>query len=312
MNCCYITNNKDEGFALVLVLVIMMTLTVLSVGVIISTGTNNALSRNFEKATQALNMAEVGAKVAYRELINSGYLKTTHTMNFGGPETGERLLETTLSNYSIAENGDFLWEWDSGKGYDPLFDTDLPHGFRFRVYYYTDNSFVIESEGWYDTLHKRVRAKGALEGMFQFSYFAARDMGEFVRGSSQEIKGKVHANGNLYIRPSGSTLRINTSSLSATGLIIRSRDAWGRPDEGSPGKCEITVNEQDSGTWEEMVSGSPAGSEGVAFESLNPNWNDPTLGAKALWDGVVRLYRDRRICENLGECNGFQDSIDSG
>ena len=79
MNCCYTNNNKDEGFALVLVLVIMMTLTVLSVGVIVSTGTNNALSRNFEKSTQALNMSEVGAKVAYRELINAGYLKTTHT-----------------------------------------------------------------------------------------------------------------------------------------------------------------------------------------------------------------------------------------
>ena len=46
-------DGKDEGFALILVLVIMMTLTVFSVGVIISTGTNNALSRNFEKSTQA-------------------------------------------------------------------------------------------------------------------------------------------------------------------------------------------------------------------------------------------------------------------
>jgi len=308
MNRSYL-NNKEEGFALFLVLVIMMTLTVLSVGVIVSTGTNNALSRNFEKATQALNMAEVGAKVAYRELINAGYLKTTHTMNLGGPETSERLLETGLSNYTIEANGDFLWEWDSGKGYDPLFDTDLPHGFRFRVYYSTDNSFVIECEGWYDTIHKRVRAKGELEGMFQFSYFAARDMGEFVRGASQEIKGKVHANGNLYIRPSGSTLRINTSSLSATELIIRSRDAWGRPDEGLPGKCEITVNSQDSGIWEEMESGSPAGTEGEAFESLNPNWNHQTLGAKALWDGVVRNrvpYKSPPPVKNLDE-GGYYD-----
>lgn len=310
MNRWYIHNNKDEGFALVLVLVIMMTLTVLSVGVIVSTGTNNALSRNFEKATQALNMAEVGAKVAYRELINGGYLKTTHTMYRASPETGERLLETELSNYTIDANGDFLWEWDSGKGYDPLFNTDLPHGFRFRVYYSTDNSFVIECEGWYDTIRKRVRAKGELEGMFQFSYFAARDMGEFVRGSSQEIKGKVHANGNLYIRPSGATLRINTSSLTATELIVRSRDAWGRPDEGLPGMCEITVNAQDSGTWEEMVSGSPAGSEGVAFESLNPNWNHQTLGAKALWDGVVRdrvPYKTPPPVKNL-DAGGYYDT----
>ena len=167
-------------------------------------------------------------------------------------------------------------------------ETDLDHGFRFCVYYSTDNSFVIESEGWFGTIDKRIRAQGALEGMFQFSYFAARDMGEFVRGSSQEIKGKIHANGDLYIRPVGSTLQINSSSVSATQKIIRSRDAWGRPDEGPPGLCEITVNSEDSGVWETMESGTPAGTEGNAFESLNPDWNDPVAGARALWGGVVR------------------------
>ncbi|MFC1651108.1 hypothetical protein ACFL2X_06015 [Candidatus Latescibacterota bacterium] len=282
-------DGKDNGFALVLVLVIMMTLTVFSVGVIVSTGTNNALSRNFEKATQAMNMAEIGVKVAYRELINAGYLKTTHTLYKAAAETQpERLLETTLENYYIDEgDGYYVWDWQEGDA-NPLVDTDLDHGFRFCVYYSTENSFVIESEGWFGTLTKRVRAKGELEGMFQFSYFAARDMGEFVRGSSQEIKGKVHANGDLYIRPSGSTLRINTSSLSATHKIIRSRDAWGRPDGGPPGMCEITKNNQDSGIWVAMASGSPAGTEGNAFESLNPDWGDPAVGARALWGGVVR------------------------
>ncbi len=283
-------NENDEGFALLLVLVIMMTLTIFSVGVIVSTGTNNALSRNFEKSTQAMNMAEVGAKVAYRELINAGYLKTTHTLNKAAPENGERLLDTTLDNYYIDGDGYYVWEWETGDAYDPLVDTEFPHGFKFCAYYSTNNSFVIECEGWYDTISKRVRAKGELEGMFQFSYFAARDMGEFVRGSSQEIKGKVHANGNLFIRPTGSTLRINSSSVTATQLIIRSRDAWGRPDQGPPGQCDITVNAQDSGIWETMESGIPPGTEGNAFESLNPDWNDPATGARALWGGVVRDF----------------------
>jgi len=38
----------------------------------------------------------------------------------------------------------------------------------------------------------------------------------------------------------------------------------------------------------EMQPGNPRGSEGVAFDSYNANWNDKTVGAKALWGGVVR------------------------
>ncbi|MFC1512016.1 PilX N-terminal domain-containing pilus assembly protein [Candidatus Latescibacterota bacterium] len=276
----------EKGAALVLVLVVLMTLTVFGIGVMVSSATNNALSMNFEKATQALNVAEIGTKVAYRELINSGFLKTSHTMGMDDEQTGEQLLDTTLDNYYIDEDGNFVWEWEEGDGYNPLWPTDKPHGFRFRVFYSTYNSFVIECEGWFDNLTRRIRARGQLESMFQFSYFASRDMGEFVRGTSQEIRGKVHANGNLYVRPSGSTLRVNTSSFSATGYIIRSRDSWGRPDES--GACEITKNSQDSGIWVEMVPGSPRGSEGVAMESRNPNWNHPTLGARELWEGVVR------------------------
>ena len=285
--------NGERGFALVLVLVILMTLMVLGIGMMTSVGTNVALSRNYEMSTQAMNMAEIGAKVAYREFINSGFLKSTHDSLGRNPRSSDLRLPTTLQNYVIVggnstkdSTGWYQWSWDSSKGYNPLFDTTRPHGFRFRLFYVNGFAFVIESEGWYGSIHRRTRAKGEIETMFQFSYFAARDLGEFVRGASQEIKGKVHANGNMYIRPSGSTLSVNSSSVTATGFVIRSRDAWGRPDES--GQCLITKNAQDSGIWVEMQPGSPRGSEGVAFDSYNANWNSPTLGAKKLWGGVVR------------------------
>ena len=304
----------EKGFALVLVLAILMTLTVFGVGVLTSTGTNVALTRNFEASTQAMNMAEIGAKIAYREFITSGFLKTTHTMNKAAKATGDSLLTTALANYTVETSGDFKWEWDSSKSYDPLWDTDKPHGFKFRVFYVTGFAFVIESEGWYGTIHRRIRAKGEIETMFQFSYFAARDLGEFARGSAQEIKGKVHANGNMFIKPSsGTTLSVNTSALTATGLIIRSRDAWGRPDGATGGTVQITKNAQDSGIWVVMQPGSPRGSEGIAFDSLNPNWNDKTVGAKALWGGVVRdkvPYKSPPPVQNL-DAGGYYD-LNSG
>ena len=276
----------ERGAALVLVLVVLMTLTVLGIGMITSSMTNAALSRNFEIAVQAQNMADMGVKVAYREFINGGFLQTTHKDDMTAVQTGDSLLVTSLQNYSVDGDGNFVWEWDDSKGYDPLWDTDQSHGFKFRVYYTTANAFIIESEGWYGPIHKRTRSKGEIETMFQFSYFASRDMGEFVRGASQQIRGKVHANGNMYVRPTGATLWVNTSSFTATGFIIRSRDAWGRPDES--GACQITKNNEDSGIWVEMEPGSPRGSEGVAYDSYHPDWDDQTLGARTKWGGVVR------------------------
>ena len=301
-------SGNERGFALVLVIVILMTLTVLGIGVLTSSTTNSSMSRNYERNMQARNMAEIGARVAYREFINSGYLLTTHTLGMDQSQSGDDLLTTSLSNYFIDTDGSFVWEWDSGKGYDPMWDTDVPHGYKFRVYFTSDFSFVIESEGFYDKIRKRSRARGEIESMFQFSYFASRDLGEFVRGAPQEIHGKVHANGDMYVRPTGSTLRINSSSVTATGFMIRTRDAWGRPDTG--GVCEITKDSEGSGNWIEMEPGSPVGSEGVAFDSNNANWTDKTVGARALWGGVVRdkvPYKSPPPVMNL-DSGGYYDT----
>ncbi len=283
-----ISVRSERGSALVIVLAVLLTLTLLGFGVITSTSTNVSLARNYEVSTQAQNMADAGVRVCYREMINVGFLKTTHTLDMAELQTGDDLLTTSLDNYYIDADGFFVWEWDDSKAYDPMLNTTTKHGYRFRCYYTTDYEFIIECEGWYGPITRRTRAKGQVESMFQFSYFASRDMGEFVRGASQEIRGKVHANGTMYVRPDGSTLRVNTDSFTATGPIVRTRDAWGRPD--TSGACEITKDSQDSGTWVAMDPGTPRGSEGIAFDTYHPNWTDKDLGARALWGGVVRDY----------------------
>ncbi len=188
----------------------------------------------------------------------------------------KQILITELDKCKVDEYGNFMWEWDDSQLYDPMWDTEKPHGFRFHVYFTAENAFVIESEGWYGAIRKRTRARGRIEGMFQFSYFSANDMAEFACAGNQTITGKVHANGNLFVKPEGGTTRFNTSSFTATGFIIRSRDVFHRPDTG--GIVEITENSE-GGNWVEMEPG---------FESLNPLWSDRTNGARALWGGVVR------------------------
>jgi len=305
-------SNSESGAALILVLAILMTLTLLAFGVITSTATNVSLARNYEVATQAQNMADTGIRVCYREMINVGFIRTTHTEDLADPATGDELLTTTLENYYIDADGYFVWEWDESQAYDPMWNTTTEHGYRFRAYYTTQYEFVIEAEGWYGPITRRTRAKGQVENMFQFSYFASRDMGEFVRGASQEIRGKVHANGIMYIRPSGSTLRVNTDSFTSTGSMVRTRDAWGRPD--TSGACEITKNSQDSGTWVAMDPGSPRGSEGIAFDSAHADWTDKTLGARETWGGVVRdfvPYKSPPPIQNLDPDEYYYDLANS-
>ena len=89
-NCDVSEKRNEGGFALVLVLVVLMTLTVLGIGVLTSSTTNSALSRNYEKNMQARNMAEIGARVAYREFINSSFFLTTHTLGMEQSQTGEK------------------------------------------------------------------------------------------------------------------------------------------------------------------------------------------------------------------------------
>ena len=307
-NYVCIHEENERGFAIVIVLVILLTLTVLAVGVITSSTVNSAMSRNYEKNTQAVNMSEIGVKVAYREFINSGFLQTTHTLNGDSLQIGSVLLETTLSDYYIDTDGDFVWEWDENKAYDPMWDTDEPHGFKFRVHYTSGISYLVESTGWFGTIRKRTRARGFIENMFEFAYFASRDLGDLSKDNDLTISdGKIHANGDLYIRPAnGSTLELRAPSLTAAGFIYRSRDAWGQPDDG--GICEISKDEP-TGSLVEMDSGTPIGSEGIAFDSLNLDWNDRSTGARELWGGVVRdkvPYKSPPPAQNL-ETGGFYD-----
>ena len=282
-------NGDESGFALILVLVIILALTTLGIGVIYTVTTDSALSHNLLRSTQAFNLAESGGMVAYREFINSGFLTTTHTLNKEeSVEEGDRLPVSIEDIEYDTESGDYVWEWDTSKSYDPFIpNTEESHGYRFRVYYQVpEKTFVLECESHVGTLTKRVRLRGRIETMFQFSYFSARDLGEFVRGADQTLTGKIHSNEDLYVRPSGSTLTINSDSFTAAKKIIRTRDAWGRPDTG--GTVEISKDEQDSGTYVVMDPGSPRGTEGAAFDSDHPGWSDRSTGVIPTWGGVVQ------------------------
>ncbi len=308
----YPCKENEKGSALLLVLFLIMTFTVLGVGVMISTYTSSSISKNFEQVTQAKHLSDIGLYIGLREFINSGFLKTTHTEDMNSILTGNERLTTDVENCTIDEEGNYLWEWDEEKDYNPLVDfaTQL-HGFMYRVYYTSDKVFIIESDGWYGSIHQRNSARGRVESMFEFSYLSAGDLGDFVNGSDYEIRGKVHANGNIYLRPSNSTLNINPLYFNAVGNIIRSRDAWNRPDDTGYGEIQIIQKNQDSEDWVEMEPGDPRGEEGSAFDSYHPDWNSKAEGVMAKWGGIVRDSVPRKYLppfQNL-DPDGYYDRL---
>ncbi|MFC1508516.1 hypothetical protein ACFL60_02390 [Candidatus Omnitrophota bacterium] len=284
----YIIDN-EKGSALVLVLFFILTFTVIGIGVMVSSTTNSTMSRNFEVVTQAKHLSDIGLKIALREFINSGFLRTTHTEDMAAVQSENNRLTTDVEYITTDEYGDYVWSWDENSEYDPLVDlAEKSHGFSFRVYYSSASNFVIESDGWYGSVHQVSKARGRVESMFEFSYMSADDLGDFADGSDQEIRGKVHANGDMYVRPAGSDLTINPLYFTSAGNIIRSRDAWGRPDDAGYGNIEIARKRQDSGDWITMDPGNPRGEEGMAFDSYHTDWNSRTDGVQAKWGGIVR------------------------
>ena len=73
--------------------------------------------------------------------------------------------------------------------------------------------------------HRRIQVLGYTEPAFSYALYSDGDLSEFVRGADQDIFGKVHANGDLFLSPSGTTLSIDSPAMTATGNMIRTTDA---------------------------------------------------------------------------------------
>jgi hypothetical protein len=127
---------------------------------------------------------------------------------------------------------------------------------------------------------------GKIEPVFRYALFANETLSEFVRGADQDISGDVHSNGDLFFRPSGTTLEIRANSVTSHGNMIRYKDAWGRSDAG--GTVKISTGSE-TGSLVTM-DGKDQGKTGIgnAFDSYNANWLNVTSGAYKKWGGVVR------------------------
>ena len=293
---------SERGSVLLIALLMLVVFTLVGATFLTLSNTEGMISTNHTGSVQSLFVAESAAQLAYESLAASNFQSFTHQAD-GSPQTIGTLTPVafpgtlTLDDAGVQgfteerDDGWYVWEWNPGDPDPSLTNTGLLEQIRFSVRPASadpnDSQFVIEVEGVVGRFRKRLQVLGYSESIFTYAVFSDGPLTEFTRGEDQTITGKIHANGDLFMRPADPrTLTINSPSLTATGRIVRTTDLFGR-DLFSGGSTVLI--DDNTGTPVEMVLGAP----GTAMDSDNPNWtnddpNDGIDGALELWGGVVR------------------------
>jgi hypothetical protein len=246
-------------------------------------------------------LAEAALEVAFNKYSASNYTGLTHdSANAPLTSTDPKLLPSNgLSNVmriydaSSAYDGWYKWKWDPGDAHQNFNGSGIPEAYYYRVYPAGTNTTNIEGIGIYGrenrpgTIAKRLRLQVSLDTTFKYVYFSNLNLSEFTRGANQDIDGLIHANGNIYFRPSGSTLNVRSDSITCSGKMIRYQDAWGRGDGGGT----VRLSKNNHGGALTTMDGKDQGKNGKgnAFDSDNPNWTKNNgNGARSKWGGVVK------------------------
>ena len=250
----------------------------------------------------AFYMAETGVNVAYYSFSGSTFTEYTHNRPNNDPDQDHAgnvvsvnplvvsPLITSRTPFTRATSGQWLgwyeYTWTPGCGYDSLTHTGQKEAIHFRVTRTYDGSIAaaagtrptaweIVSIAQLGEVTKTHRLTGDLQGLTDFTIFDAGDCNEFIRGANQNISGKVHSNGDMYLKPSGTTLTINTQTadgeagFTTAGKFWYGKDATGRTNMGTvklSNKAPVNI------TWP------------TNLDSFTSNWS---AQATSIWKGTV-------------------------
>lgn len=247
-------NSKRRGMIMVITMMLLPICIILG-SVLISNIIAEKNNLRYERSTgRSFYLAEIGLNAAYYAFRSSNSEAFTHIKDTddglyddGDVVSINRLqLPSALTDKIpfVAEPGGwYIYESDSDFA---LMDTKVPEMIRFRVSSLydpvTENKFdrpaaweiVCEATlGKGKTAVTRThRLTGYMEGLSEYAIFDSGDLNEFIRGANQTVSGPVHANGQIYLKPSGSTLKIYSDSFTSAANIWWGVDATGRTNMG--------------------------------------------------------------------------------
>lgn len=250
--------NNKRGIIMVTVLMLMPICIILGAIMLSNILSEKHFLRQERDKGQSFYLAETGLNVAYFCYSGSNFSSYTHKKSsaFTDPDVAGTQVTlnalvvppsvTTRIPFVLASDGWYEYVWNSSKAYASITNTGQPESIRFRVSELYDGTVTGSTRptAWeivcvakLGGITKTHRLSGSLVGLWQNAIFDAGNLNEFIRGADQVISGKVHANGDIYLKPSGTTLTFVTggiqNSLTTSGNFKYGRDATGRNNMGT-------------------------------------------------------------------------------
>jgi len=315
---------KQKGIALFTVLVFVPILLLLMGSIIKAIISESYFLLREKRSEQAFYLAESGVDMAYHLLRSKNFGKFTHnspTVKFDNSDF-YYIGTPTYPGFDRVNGGTYdgwiRWKWEVGDTHESMCGSTYKEEFMFQIYpaegvsggEYSDFIIkVVGKLGYGQEMTKKIIVRGERPNLLEYAIFDNDDLSEFTRGAAQTISGKVHANGDIYLCPDGSTLKFKRDStgvcsLTASGKIIAYCDIWGRKsntnnnryiDDPNGNEVLMTVSNPSVG-WvdpvakDELYITNPG--KTVAYDSSCPEWADtnPGDGKGALdkWKGNVR------------------------
>lgn len=275
-----------------------------------------------QRKTKAFYLCQSGLAAAQRLFCWNAYRGHTHESDgttITNPASADFLSIFDFPDHSWdSSNGTYRWSWNSSKPLSKSFTrTGGSESYSFKVYMPTPNTYAIECEAEVDGQISRQRVGGTVENPFGYTTFDNGDCNDYTLAEDVSIKGKLHANGDLFVRPwqtvglnidlhnipvigsislplvkpSNANYNFDVDAMTSGAKIYRHRDLHGQPDVGG----SLMISSSGLGL---ASTAMPGGTQGVAFDSDNPNWRPGQTPANQP-DALTR-YKGAVLDKELG------------
>lgn len=328
---------------MIMVFVLMlMPICIILGSVMISNIMSEKHNLRYEKAKgQSFYLAETGLNAAYYAFSATNFSSYTHTkanddsdpddagtqVSSGSTDPTPLTLTSGLTNnipFKQESDGWYAFRWDpkTDELKDSLTHSGQQEIIRFRVTrtYYApsvangrETAWEIVCEATLGTTKKTHRLSGQLEGIATHAIFDAGNLNEFIRGANQNIYGKVHANGDIYLKPSGTTLTVETGttdpSFTTAGRFWYGKDATGRTNMGT---VKVGADSGSIHTWPSKLDSASANWATDVTSLWNDIVKDSALGATVKGVPPVQSFKPDGYYANTAEAGGLRIYDDGG
>jgi len=293
-----------KGFllALVMLMIPVSLLMVFSVSRVIFQETG--FSMGAQARTKAFYVCQAGLNTAYHVFSTNNFRGHTHESD-GSTRTSSSapdfLQAYTQPALTLDSDGWYEWSWDGADPKTSFTRGGAAESYRFQIFLPSPGRWTIVAEGNVGGYVSRQEQTGSIGPIYEYTVFDNGNSTDFSRPMQHTVEGKVHANGDLFLRPwstegfalgplvivaavKPANLNLKVDSLTSAGHIIRTRDHLGNP-EPSPAYCKISKGDH---TGPMVALENSFDEPGGPYDSNHPDWRDPgPAGAIQKYGGTV-------------------------